>query len=79
MTDEEVIRNAAGDPDALPTEEDFWADAAIVEPRRKVPVNIRLSPDVVEYFKRQGPGYQSRINQVLERYVEHQEQRARHG
>ena len=31
----------------------------------KVPVSIRLSPDVVEHFKAGGPGWQSRINEAL--------------
>lgn len=31
----------------------------------KVPVSIRLSPEVVEHFKATGRGWQSRINQVL--------------
>ena len=41
----------------------------------KVPVSIRLNPDVVEYFKSQGKGWQTRINEVLAEYVvEHQEE-----
>jgi uncharacterized protein (DUF4415 family) len=35
----------------------------------KVPVSIRLSPDVVEYFKSQGKGWQTKINDVLHEYV----------
>lgn len=35
----------------------------------KVPVSIRLNPDVVEYFKSQGKGWQTRINEALEEYV----------
>ncbi len=31
----------------------------------KVPVMIRLDPDVVECFKRDGPGWQGRINRAL--------------
>ncbi len=31
----------------------------------KVPVSIRLSPEVVAYFKAKGPGWQSRIDDVL--------------
>ena len=74
MTDAEALRNAEADPDALPTDEAFWE---LVVPKKKIPVHIRLNPDVLDYFKSQGPGYQSRINQVLEHYVEHQERRAR--
>lgn len=31
----------------------------------KVPVSIRLSPEVVTYFKAGGPGWQSRIDEAL--------------
>ncbi|WP_219933441.1 BrnA antitoxin family protein [Caulobacter vibrioides] len=31
----------------------------------KVPVSIRLDRSVVDYFKAQGPGWQSRINEAL--------------
>ena len=36
---------------------------------KKVPVSIRLSPEVVERFKAAGPGWQSRINDVLKKAV----------
>jgi uncharacterized protein (DUF4415 family) len=31
----------------------------------KIPVSIRLSSDVVQYFKDTGPGWQSRIDDAL--------------
>jgi uncharacterized protein (DUF4415 family) len=31
----------------------------------KTRVALRLDPDVVEYFKKRGPGWQSRINEAL--------------
>lgn len=35
----------------------------------KIPVSIRLSPEVVERFKAGGPGWQSRIDDVLRKAV----------
>ena len=35
----------------------------------KIPVSIRLSPDVVTYFKEQGPHWQSRIDDALKKAV----------
>jgi len=35
----------------------------------KVPVNIRLSPIVLEHFKSKGPGWQTRIDDALVRVV----------
>ena len=31
----------------------------------KIPVSIRLSPEVISYFKAKGPGWQSRIDEAL--------------
>lgn len=36
---------------------------------KKVPVSIRLSPEVVKRFKDDGPGWQSRIDDVLKKAV----------
>ncbi len=35
----------------------------------KVPISIRLSPEVVAYFKSYGKGWQTRLNNVLQEYV----------
>ena len=32
---------------------------------RKIPISIRLSPEVVEHFKASGPGWQRRIDDTL--------------
>ena len=39
-------------------------------PKRKEIVSIRLDPDVLEWFKNQGHGYQTRMNAVLKMYME---------
>jgi uncharacterized protein (DUF4415 family) len=36
---------------------------------KKVPVSIRLTPEVVERFKAGGPGWQARIDAVLKKAV----------
>jgi len=41
--------------------------------KTKEHINIRLSPDVLEYFKSAGAGWQSRIDKALRQYiVDHQ-------
>ena len=35
----------------------------------KVPVSIRLSPDILEFFKSQGKGWQTKINTILHEYM----------
>lgn len=39
-------------------------------PRRKRQVTLRLDADVIDWFRRSGPGYQTRINQLLRAYME---------
>jgi uncharacterized protein (DUF4415 family) len=71
MTEEEIDRNALDDPDNPPWTDEELAAAVLVSPSMepRVPVSIRLHPEVVRFFKKQGPGYQSRINAVLLGYV----------
>lgn len=52
------------------TDAKFWEKARIVMPSAKTHLSLRLDEDVVEWFKRQGDGYQTRINAVLRSYVE---------
>ena len=35
----------------------------------KVPVSIRLSPEVIDYFKASGKGWQTRLDAILKDYV----------
>jgi len=35
----------------------------------KIPVSIRLSPEVISHFKAKGPGWQSRIDDALRKMV----------
>ena len=49
---------------------DFWNSASVVEPGAKQPISLRVDADVLDWFKAQGPRYQSRINAVLRSYME---------
>jgi uncharacterized protein (DUF4415 family) len=40
------------------------------KPDRKVNQTLRLDPDVLDYFKRQGPGWQARMNAALRSFME---------
>lgn len=48
---------------------DWIREGDIFFPVPKVAISIRLDEDVLQWFKDQGPGYQSRINAVLRAYV----------
>lgn len=39
-------------------------------PEKKAALSIRLDPGVITWFRKQGRGYQTRINAVLRSYVE---------
>jgi uncharacterized protein (DUF4415 family) len=71
ITDEEIERAAAEDPDnpLLTPEEIARLEPVRPEDRVKVPVYIRLDPDVLEFFKSGGPGYQTRINAALRDHI----------
>lgn len=38
----------------------------------KIPISIRVSPEVVEYFRAEGKGWQSLMDDVLKEYVANQ-------
>lgn len=42
----------------------------------KKPLSLRLDADIVDWFQRQGSGYQTRMNAVLREYVEKHRGRA---
>jgi uncharacterized protein (DUF4415 family) len=60
---------AASDREGAPMSDADWARAEIVHPE-KVAVGIKLDSDVLDWFKDQGKGYQTRINGVLRRFYE---------
>lgn len=50
---------------------DFWKEANVVYPEGpKKQITVRLDADMVEWFKQQGRGYQTRMNAVLRSYYE---------
>ncbi len=75
MTEEEIDRAAAEDPDNPPMTEEDWKNARVVWPQGKTPVTLRLDKDIIAWFKVRGRGYQTRINAVLRAFVEAQKPR----
>jgi len=69
LTDEDIEKAIANDPDAAPLDID-WSDAVLVIPARKKAISIRVDEDVLDFFKKQGEGYQRRINAVLRSYMQ---------
>ncbi len=51
----------------------FWDNAKIFVPEEpKQQLTIRLDADIVEWFKSQGKGYQTRMNAVLRSFYDSQ-------
>jgi uncharacterized protein (DUF4415 family) len=57
-------------------DDDFWKKAELYT-RPKQSISVRLDPDILDWLKSQGSGYQTRLNAIL-RAVMDQEQRRRH-
>lgn len=51
-------------------DKNFFANATLRMPEAKKAVSLRLDPDVLEWYKTNGPGYQTRINAVLRMYMQ---------
>jgi uncharacterized protein (DUF4415 family) len=65
MKDEEIDYSDIPELDA-----DFFERAVIVLPKPKASISIRLDQEVLDWFKAQGKGYQTRINALLRAYME---------
>ena len=78
--EEDAIITAAAmsDPDAVPLTDEEWETVKSTVRRgrplsesTKLPINIRLSPEVIAYFRATGRGWQSRMDDVLKEWVKH--------
>ena len=51
-------------------DQNFWKNAVLVHPENKERLTVRFDADMVEWFKKQGRGYQTRMNTVLRSFYE---------
>ena len=58
-------------------DESYWREAKLIEPDRTEQISLRVRRSVLQWFKRPGKGYQTRINRVLETYVQAQRETER--
>lgn len=75
LSDNELTRRAEADPDNPPLDDEFLERARTMRlgdlmPRPKQQVTLRLDADVLDWFKSQGKGWQTRINAVLKAFKE---------
>ena len=69
QSDRQIRRAIEGDPEARPTDAEFWKKARVVIPAAKQTITIRLDADILEWLRKQ-KGYQTRINQLLREAME---------
>ena len=72
MTKSEIEASVAADADEADMVID-WDSAAIDLPKPKAVLNMRIDQDILDFFRKTGKGYQTRINAILRTYVERQE------
>jgi uncharacterized protein (DUF4415 family) len=53
----------------LESEASVWDGSDILWPKPKERVTVRFDQDVLEFFRREGRGYQTRMNAVLRAYI----------
>jgi uncharacterized protein (DUF4415 family) len=70
-TEEQLEADIASDPDWADLPPDWIDNAVMVYPKPKKLLSLRLDNDLVDWFKSQGPGYQTRINAVLRAFANH--------
>ena len=69
VTDSQIEHWSQNDPDHLGLDEAFWDQIDLVFPTKEA-ISIKLDSDVLKWFRRDGKGYQTRINSVLRHFVE---------
>ncbi len=71
LTDEEIAAAIRDDPDTFEPEPEWFENALILRPALpKERVTVRLDADMLDWFRAQGKGYQTRMNAVLRAYYE---------
>jgi uncharacterized protein (DUF4415 family) len=74
-SEEQLEQDIADDPDYRDVPDDWYKNATLVIPTSKKMLSLRLDSDILDWFKQQGPGYQTRINAVLRAYAEQAKKR----
>ncbi len=69
LTDGDIDAAIRSDPDAAPELDEEWFRAAVIAVPAKMAMSIRVDADVLEWFRSQGKGWQTRMNKVLRAYA----------
>lgn len=67
VSDAEIRRTSPAELADLPA--GFWDEAEVNTQTAKRAISLRLDADVLDWFRRSGPRYQTRMNAVLRMYM----------
>ncbi len=66
LTEDELEASIDVEEEGVP----LWDTAAVHVPEPKQQLTVRFDGDIIDWFKAQGPGYQTRMNAVLRSFVD---------
>ena len=69
MKDRGELYESDNAPEGPELGDEFWANAVLVPPHSPTSVHLKLDPEVFDYFKAQGKGHITRMQDVLKAYV----------
>jgi len=75
MKDAGEIHHNPDAPEGPDLPDSFWENAVLVDPQGKTSVHLKLDADVFFFFKGQGKGHITRMQDVLKAYVKAQRAR----
>ncbi len=71
LTDEDIAAAIRDDPDTFEIEPAWFENALVLRPAvPKERITVRLDADMLDWFRIQGKGYQTRINAILRAYYD---------
>lgn len=69
MTEHELNAAIESDEEERGLEPD-WPKARLLMPKPKKSIHLRIDPDILDWLKSKGKGYQTRINAILRQYMD---------
>jgi uncharacterized protein (DUF4415 family) len=69
LTDHQIEAAIQSDPDAAPELDEEWFRSAVLAVPAKMAMSLRVDTDVLEWFRSQGKGWQTRMNSILRAYA----------
>ncbi|MBJ7578360.1 MULTISPECIES: BrnA antitoxin family protein [unclassified Devosia] len=75
MKDRGEFYDSSNAPEGPELGDEFWKNAVLNEPVTPTSVHLKLDPEVFEFFKQQGKGHITRMQNVLAAYVKAQKSR----